>query len=69
MTRRTDASDITKRMFRRYCLVQYSGKYNMIAQADQAQRAAGLNKSQYMAIIEHYDVLEKKYGAYEGDVG
>jgi hypothetical protein len=53
---------VTREQFDAYRRVQGAGKYNMITDADKACRAAGLDMSTYMLIIEQYDTLSKKYG-------
>lgn len=58
----TPFKKITKAMFDRYCKVQHSGLYNMIAEADRAACAAKLTIQQYMGVIEYYGDLADKYG-------
>lgn len=50
-----------KEMFERYEKVRESGKYNMVMDAIEAMKAAGLKENEYLTVVRHYTELDKKY--------
>jgi len=52
---------ITKQKFLAYYRVQMGGRYNMIMEATQAMKDAGLTREEYFNIIKNYN---KYYNAY-----
>jgi hypothetical protein len=52
--------DITKEQFEAYNKVRETGKYNMVMDANDAAKEAGLSMDQYWEIIKKYDKLYKK---------
>ena len=53
-------TSITKEQFHKYVRVQKSGEYNMFS--PEAMMVTGLNKSQFLEIMDKYETLEAKYG-------
>lgn len=56
-----DKDDITRNEFESYVLVQMSGQYNMIMNAQDAAEDAGLDMDTYYAIIKNYSYLKNKF--------
>lgn len=50
-----------KEMFERYEKVRKSGKYNMITNAIQAMKAAGLKPDEYLTVLQHYVEFAKEF--------
>lgn len=50
-----------KEMFERYEKVRKSGKYNMITNAIQAMKAAGLKQDEYLTVLQHYVEFAKEF--------
>ena len=55
------------RDFQNYVKVQRSARYNMIAEAGKAMRAAGLDRDSYMFVIKNYEALEALQEFLDGD--
>ena len=52
---------ITKKEFLRYYKVQMGGRYNMIMEAAEASKEAGLTYLKYFEIINNYGTYYKKF--------
>lgn len=52
-----------KEMFERYEKVRKSGKYNMVMNAVEAMKAAGLKQDEYLTILRHYTEFAKEFKA------
>ena len=50
-----------KEMFERYEKVRKSGKYNMVMDAVEAMKAAGLKQDEYLTVVRRYTEFEKKF--------
>ncbi len=50
---------VSQEQFFRYKQVQEEGRYNMLD--PRAQQLTGLSREVYLAIIDGYEILEKKY--------
>ena len=57
-----DCSSITAEQFRAYQKVQNDGHWNMIMEAGNAMKEAGLDAETYLAIIKNYNKLLEKFG-------
>ena len=57
-----DCSSITESQFRAYQKVQNNGHWNMIMEAGNAMKEAGLDAETYLAIIKNYNKLFEKFG-------
>ena len=55
--------EISKEMFQKYIKVQASGRYNMITEARFVMNEIGASKAEYLAILENYSDLRKKFGS------
>lgn len=50
-------------MYKRYEQVRLGGKYNMITEAVDAMKEAGLTQDQYLTVIHNYSEFRDKYEA------
>lgn len=50
-------------MYCRYEKVRLGGKFNMITEAVDAMKAAGLSQDEYLTVIHHYSEFRDKYEA------
>lgn len=50
-------------MYKRYEQVRLGGKYNMITEAVDAMKEAGLTQDEYLTVIHNYSEFRDKYEA------
>lgn len=53
----------TETIFKEYCEIQFSGKYNMITDAWEVMKMMPSlpSSEEYCFILRHYDTLKKRY--------
>lgn len=52
---------LPKDWFESYVAIQVEGNYNMLSEAEQARKAAGLTKEQYAYVVQNYRALNERY--------
>ena len=57
-----DIKNVSEQQFRAYQKVQNKGHWNMIMEAGNAMKEAGLDAETYLAIIKNYGKLLEKFG-------